>query len=67
MKEFSLGDMLADSQRLMDELTYSNYRYNRVLSPEITPERWERVYGPSAKEMEARFQKESTDAPTDQH
>ncbi len=58
MKTFNLADVIADARSLTNELTYSSYRYNRTLSPEISAERWEKVYGPSAKDMEVRFQKE---------
>lgn len=43
---------------IVDELTYINYRHNRNLSPHITPERWEKSYGPQAKAMEERYQQE---------
>jgi len=42
----------------VDELTYENYSANRERSPEITPERWARIYGPSAVQLEARYQAE---------
>ena len=37
------------------ELTYINYKHNRELSPEISPERWEKVYGESTPSMERRY------------
>lgn len=43
---------------LVDELTYINYRHNRNLSPHISVERWELVYGAPAPAMEARYQAE---------
>jgi len=46
---------------LVNELVYSNYRYNREISPHITPERWEKVYGAPTKELEKRYQKEVAD------
>lgn len=45
-------------QTLLTELTYSNYRYNRRLSPEITPEQWRKVIPEFTPEMETRFQAE---------
>jgi len=43
---------------LIDELTYTNYKYNRDRSPEITPEQWKVVYGGRITKMEARYQHE---------
>jgi hypothetical protein len=43
---------------MVSELTYMNYAHNRNISPEITPERWEKVYGPRTPEMELRYQNE---------
>ena len=43
---------------IVDELTYRSYAFNRQRSPEITPERWEKVFGPSAARMEEKFQNE---------
>lgn len=45
-------------QPLVDELVYVNYAANRDCSPDVTPERWKKVYGPSVDEMEARYQAE---------
>lgn len=42
---------------LLDSLHYMSYRHNRKISPEITPEMWSRIFGPT-EAMEARFQKE---------
>lgn len=42
---------------LVDELMYRNYRHNRDIST-LSPERWETVYGPQAKEMEKRYRLE---------
>lgn len=41
---------------VIDELIYRNYAANRQYSPEITPERWAKVYGENTPAMEARFQ-----------
>lgn len=43
---------------IVDELTYSNYAFNRRRSPQITPERWARVFGAQSAALEARFQAE---------
>lgn len=45
-------------QPVVDELIFINYAANRDCSPEVTPERWKKVYGPSVDEMEARYQAE---------
>lgn len=50
------GDVTA--RQIVDFLTYSNYAHNRRLCPEVTPARWEKVYGPSVWEMEEQFQAE---------
>ena len=43
---------------LIDALTYSSYRHNREISPEVTPERWRKVFGPSTDAMEQKYQGE---------
>jgi hypothetical protein len=53
------GHMLPDLVAVVDNLIYASYRANRLLSPEVTPERWAYLY-PSIEEMEERFQKETT-------
>jgi len=45
-------------QHVVSELTYLSYAHNRCLSPEITPERWARIFGEHTAELEARFQAE---------
>lgn len=47
----------------VDHLTYINYAHNRRRSPDISPKRWEAIYGPTT-EMEERFQAESEDTLT---
>jgi len=42
--------------KLVDELTFLSYVYNRMEFPNIAPERWRLVYGlRAAAAMEARF------------
>ena len=48
----------ADIAELIDSLTYSSYRHNREISPEVTPERWRKVFGPSTDAMEQKYQGE---------
>ena len=43
---------------VVDELTYRSYAWNRRRSPGISPERWAKVFGESAAQMEHRFAKE---------
>ncbi len=42
----------------IDELTYICYRYNRLRTPDITPEGWKCIF-PNADTMERRLQKEA--------
>ena len=45
------------SKACLDYLTFSNYEYNRILNPEISPQRWGLVYGAEMVErMEEAFQ-----------
>lgn len=46
-------------EELVDHLIYMSYRHNRKLSPEITPEMWARIFGPT-EAMEAQFQQEES-------
>lgn len=46
------------TEKVLDELTYISYAHNRNLSPDVSPERWAKVYGPSARLMEVRYQAE---------
>ena len=45
-------------REVVDYLTLVNYCYNRRLFSDLTPERLEKVYGPSVWDMEAQFQAE---------
>lgn len=44
---------------IVDYLTYVNYRHNRQISPAVTVEQWEKIYGPNVHKMEAKFQEEA--------
>jgi hypothetical protein len=46
--------------QIIDELTYINYKANRERRPDITPEKWAKIY-PNVKLMEIRFQYERGD------
>ena len=48
--------------KLISELTYVSYATQRDLAPEISPERWGKIYGPeSVEQMEERYQAEQED------
>jgi hypothetical protein len=42
-------------EKMVDDLIYRSYCHNWQRSPEIHPERWEAVFGPSTAEMEVRY------------
>lgn len=42
---------------MVDDLTFTAYAHNRDLAPEISPERWAKVF-PNAAAMEERYQRE---------
>ena len=58
MKEFSFSEAVRDATQFVDELTYGSYRHNRRIAPDVTPERWEIIYGPKTAAMETRLQSE---------
>lgn len=43
-------------ERIVDYLTYSNYRHNRNIAPHVTVTEWKKLYGPTTDAMEARYQ-----------
>lgn len=43
---------------IIDRLTYISYATNRDAAPHITPNSWEKVYGPEVDSMEAQYQAE---------
>lgn len=48
-----------NAEDLILNLTYINYAHNRTISPDVTPERWGRIYGVQAvEEMEERYQRD---------
>lgn len=40
----------------IDDLTYRSYAHNRQLAPDISPERWAKVF-PNVAAMEERYQR----------
>jgi hypothetical protein len=45
---------------VIDRLIFMSYRYNRLRSPDITPEQWGKVFS-SIESLEKRFQEELSD------
>lgn len=43
-------------ERTIDDLLYRNYKFNRLRSPHVEPERWDCIYGDRVSELEKRFQ-----------
>lgn len=43
---------------IVNDLIYRNYRFNRLRSPEVTPEEWRVVYGDRVDQLERLFQLE---------
>lgn len=52
----------ANTDQIVDRLIYLSYSHNRKLAPEITPERWAKVFGPTTPVMEEQFQREEVAA-----
>jgi hypothetical protein len=50
-------DDLDHLKPFIDRLTYINYASNRDFAPEVSPERWGRIF-PNVPEMEAMYQAE---------
>ena len=51
---------------LIGELTYINYKYNRLRSPDISPERWKVVFGNAVDEIETRLTNEMEAEPANE-
>lgn len=41
---------------IVDNLTYSSYKFNRLRRPDIPAEKWEKVFGESTTKLEEKFQ-----------
>jgi hypothetical protein len=48
--------MSTNFKPVIDELVYRSYCYNRVMFPEVAPERWAKIF-PNVPDMEERFLK----------
>lgn len=50
-------------EKLVDELIYRSYSYNRKLNPEIPADKWALIF-PNATELENKFRMEMTNGKT---
>lgn len=51
------GRFAMSADQVCDELTYRNYKYNRLNTPETEPQRWAAIYGSERVTiMERRYQ-----------
>jgi hypothetical protein len=57
MPEKYSGNLISSLTETVDELTYKSYAHNRRRFPEVSPERWARVFADAAS-YETRFQAE---------
>ena len=48
---------MLDYQQLINDATYTCYRFNRTRSPNITPEQWGKIF-PNIELLEQQYQKE---------
>ena len=39
-----MNQITTDESLILDELTYRNYRWNRLNNPKISAQRWKRVF-----------------------
>lgn len=62
VKVFGKGGT-SDIGEVVDELTYRSYVANRQNAPDISPERWKAVYGPSVDAMEEKYQASLNEPP----
>ena len=55
--EITLDEAINNYPKLIGELTYSCYKYNREIAPNTTPEQWKRIFS-NVDTMEKRLQDE---------
>ena len=53
------GRFMTANSDIIDALTYASYRRQRLISPEVAPERWAKIYECDTAKMELKFQKEN--------
>jgi hypothetical protein len=58
LREGGLEEAMTTSQ-VIDYLTYRCYFFNRMRSPEISPERYKAIGFPNVDEMEEQYQQET--------
>jgi len=49
-----------DIHSVVDELAYRAYQWNRIRTPQYSPEQWKCVFGKDVDAMERRYQSEVT-------
>ncbi len=49
--------MTPNYKPVIDELTFRSYAHQRIMFPEVEPEKWALIYGPAVVEMEERYLK----------
>jgi len=47
-----------DIDILVSELDYQCYKYNRTISPDVSPDRWRAIFGNRVDNLEKRYQDE---------
>lgn len=62
MEKINMGDFTTETlDAFVSDLKYRSYAYNRQRSPEITPDRWVKIYGMDAWLYEVILQKSGGD------
>ncbi len=56
--EMSLNEAINNYPKLVGELDYICYKYNRERTPEVTPDRWKLIFGNRVDILEPRYQAE---------
>ena len=60
LEKINISDFDQETIRpVMDKLIYKSYCYNRRRSPEITPDKWVKVFGFDTYLMELKYQQEA--------
>ena len=55
MMTITLDHAINHYSEVVDFLTYRCYEYNRLRSPDITPEQWAKIF-PNYEKLEQKFQ-----------
>ena len=51
-----LAELVNNPKEAIGLFTFASYVHNRKISPEVSPEQWEKIYGPTTLAMEAKYQ-----------